>query len=112
MPKAARPLGLGSSWNIKCRGCPLAAPLLQASIDLRARGLDDLCPFFMLGPDIGHELFRAHGLDLAAEIGKALLQLRRLQSLADFLVQLVRDLRRRALRGKQREPARGLELGK
>src|SRR5918994_5601597 len=111
MPKAAPPSGLGSRWSIECRGCPLAAPLLQASVDLRARCLDDLRPFLVLGPDIGHELIRAHGLDFAAEIGKALLQLRRFQSLADFLVQLVRYVRRGALRGKQREPARRLELG-
>src|SRR3712207_7281602 len=97
MPKAAPPSGSDSNWSIKYGGCALAAPLRHASVDLRPRGLDDFGPFFVLGSYISHKLIGAHGLDLAAKIGKALLQLRRFQSLADFLVQLVRDVRRRAL---------------
>src|SRR5688572_21819895 len=78
------------------------------SIDLGAGRLDDLRPFLVLGPDVGHEFVRIHRLDLAAEFAEAPLQVRRLKGFPDFLVQLGGDGWRRSPRSEEGKPARGL----
>src|SRR5215207_6369380 len=76
-----------------------------ASLDLRARGLDDLGPFLDLGLDEGAELVGLVGPDLAADVGEALLQLGVGERLQHLGVELGDDLGRGLRRREDRKPA-------